>query len=83
VRIQRAYRRRRRDAEEIAQGKPAGQTTSLILKDLTRQLAQLDGQSKADVHDTVRAHGRSGHGRVVQALWAQGLVMVMNSACAR
>ena len=52
--IQRAYRRRRRDAESVAYGKPAGQSTSVILKALARQLAQLDDQNKADQHDAVR-----------------------------
>jgi hypothetical protein len=52
--IQQAYRRRRREAEMTAYGKPAGQPTSVILKALARQLAQLDDPSKADMHDAVR-----------------------------
>lgn len=52
--VQQAYRRRRREAEMTAYGKPAGHSTTVILKALARQLAQLDDPKHADMHDTVR-----------------------------
>lgn len=51
---QAALRRRQREAEMTAYGKPAGQPTSAILKALARQMAQLDDPEQARHHPALR-----------------------------
>lgn len=52
---QAAHRRRQREAEMAAYGKPAGQPTPAILAALGRLLVQLDDPEKARNHATVRS----------------------------
>jgi hypothetical protein len=51
---QAAYRRRQREAEMTAYGKPAGQPIPAILAALGRQLAQLDDPEQARYHPALR-----------------------------
>lgn len=52
---QAALRRRQREAEMAAYGKPAGQPTPAILAALGRLLAKLDDADQAKDHATVRS----------------------------
>lgn len=51
---QAAYRRRQREAEMAAYGKPAGQPILAILAALGRQLAQLDDLEQSRYHPALR-----------------------------
>jgi hypothetical protein len=62
--IQQAYRRRRREVEDAAYSHPEGHSTSVILKALARQLAQLDNPNKADLHSTARARAGQAMGEL-------------------